>query len=927
MTTDPRDLDFPPKDRPLREDVSQLGSMLGHSIRTLAGEDVYRDVEHIRKIAIELRQDYDRETHESLLSFIDGKSTERLLKILKAFSLYFQLSNIAEDNHRIRRNRETELDTESLQERSIPWCIKQLHDRGTPPEAVQDLLERLDIRLVFTSHPTEIKRKNIIEKLRILADELADRDRGSQTPFERKESETRIQAVINALWQTRDRRDHPVQVIDEVDNILLYFTETVIEVLPELYRRIDSALDRYYPDYDFDVPTFLRFGSWAGGDRDGNPNVDPGTTIRTLKRHKRLIINHYLESIDSLLHQLSQSSIHTDFSEELEASLRGDRGDFPDLYDELEDYEPTERYREKLTLIQERLRLLLNDGETDLRCPDDRGYDNSEELYRDLATIQSSLEQQNDTASVEGPLKTLMRSVRAFGFHTAQLDVRDHRAKIQTGVNDIMAGREPSGNDYAERTRENRLQTLREAIVAGETPDVDEMELSEDARDVLETLRVIRHAQETLEPDCIRSYILSMTHDPEDILNCLFLARLAGLVDINDGTITDSSIKLVPLIETVDDLDGIDEFLDELFSYEVYNQYLNTRNRFQEIMLGYSDSNKDGGIVSSNWLLHQAQRKTARTCEAHDVTFQLFHGRGGTIARGGGPTYRAILAQPEGARNGKVKITEQGEVIFFRYFNNEIARRELEQVFSAVTMSLHEPERETAALAEVFPEISKQSLEKYRGLVYRNEDFQSYFRKATPIRELNWVRIGSRPTSRTGGLDVEDLRAITWNFSWMQNRHILPGWYGLGTAFHSTVEDGHVDWPTLRTGYENWPFFTSLIDNVQMSMAKADMGIARDYSRLAGDRAGLFETIVDEYRRARRALLKITDQEELLEHNPTLRRSIALRNPYVDPLNFIQQNLLQDIRSVEDEAEPDETLIEAFILSVNGIAAGLKNTG
>jgi phosphoenolpyruvate carboxylase len=443
---------------------------------------------------------------------------------------------------------------------------------------------------------------------------------------------------------------------------------------------------------------------------------------------------------------------------------------------------------------------------------------------------------------------------------------------------------------------------------------------------MLEVFDVIREAQRELESSAIRSFILSMTHEPIDVLRCLLLAAIKGLVEIRNGTIVNSSLRLVPLVETTDDLEGIDSFLDELFEIKIYEEYLDAMDRFQEIMLGYSDSNKDGGILASNWRLHEAQRAAGRICEKHDVTFQFFHGRGGTIARGGGPTHRAIRARPEPARNGKIKITEQGEVIFFRYFNRDTAERELEDVLSAMLVGFDEPETQPADLPETLPNLADRSKDFYRTLIHESENFRNYFLEASPIRELEWIQIGSRPKSRTGSLEVEDLRAITWNFSWMQNRHILPGWYGVGHALKSAIDDGIVEMKQLRSGYRKWGFFSSFLNNVQMSMAKTDLPIALHYSTLSGKGEKIFENIEEEYERSRQIVLDVTEQDALLEHNPTLRRSIHLRNPYVDPLNFIQLHLLREIRQQKD-LQPEDAIIEAFTISVNGIAAGLKNTG
>lgn len=919
--TDTNRNDEPRKDEPLREDVNFLGESLGDAIRSLAGPDVFEDVEELRKLAIRRRRGED--LSETIDEFLEARSTERLLKILKAFSLYFQLINLAEDNHRIRRNRRKE-QRDQPRKRSLREAVRRLHERGLSAGEVQERLSTVDLRLVFTSHPTEIKRRNIIEKLRKLSEHLRRRDDDREGLTRAGRRGDSVQSLVNALWLTRDRRDHSVRVLDEVDNILLYFEKTILTVLPRLYRELHEVLREYYPDHEFEVSPVLRFGSWAGGDRDGNPNVTAGTTRRTLHRHKTLILDSYHETLEDLLTELSHSTVHATFTESFRESLAADREDFPELAETLDNYESTELYRQKLTFMKRRLELSYPENPEDLRGTDPRAYETSRAFLRDVEIIRESLEDQGDEANAHRVLDALVWSVESFGFHTAQLDVRDHRDRISDCVDELIEA-ESSGTVLSDRPEPRQRERLTRAIRRGEPHDAGD--LSEDARDVLETLRTVNDAQEELEPSCIESVILSMTHDPLDVLRLLYLATYTGLVETEDGRITGTSVKLVPLIETTEDLREIGTFLEELFDVPVYGEYLDAAGRFQEVMLGYSDSNKDGGILASNWLLHRAQRDASRVCRDHDVTFQFFHGRGGTIARGGGPTHRAIRAQPESARNGKVKITEQGEVIFFRYFNPRTAERELEEVLSAVVMSLEEPETSSEPLAETMPELSARSKDHYRQLVHESEAFREYFLTATPIRELNWVQIGSRPSSRTGTLEVENLRAITWNFSWMQNRHIIPGWYGLGHALRSAVEDDLVSWDRLRDAYRNWGFFRSFLNNVQMSMAKTDVDIAGRYAQLAPPKLDdVFTEIKEEYERSREAVLRITGGDELLDSNPTLKRSIKLRNPYVDPLNFIQIKLLRELRGSEEFPE-DSPLIEAFTLSVNGIAAGLKNTG
>jgi phosphoenolpyruvate carboxylase len=576
--------------------------------------------------------------------------------------------------------------------------------------------------------------------------------------------------------------------------------------------------------------------------------------------------------------------------------------------------------------MKERLNRTLPDQPTKLESKDTRAYSDSHAFLEDLVTIRQSLEHQNDESNSRRVLNDLIWSVKCFGFHTAQLDIRSHRDKIISCVDESFEQTDRIEGKISDLSAEKQRKKLTEAIRHPDEFNLSENRLSEKNKEVFETFRVIKRAQDQLEPNAVRSYILSMTHEPIDMLRCLFLAVKSELVQIKNGEIVDASIQLVPLIETTDDLREIDEFFRDLFTIDVYDEYLDTMDRFQEIMLGYSDSNKDGGIFASNWRLHEAQRSAGTVCKQHDVSFQFFHGRGGTIARGGGPTHRAIRARPQPARNGKIKITEQGEVIFFRYFNKDTAQRELEDVISAMIVGMNEPETQPKELPESVPRLADRSKSFYRKLVHESQSFRDYFLTATPIRELDWVQIGSRPKSRTGSLEIEDLRAITWNFSWMQNRHIIPGWYGLGHGFESAIEDDIVTLKQLRKGYRDWGFFSSFLNNVQMSMAKTDLPIATYYSKLAETDESIFDRIKEEYKRARKWVLNITEQDELLDNNPTLKRSIRLRNPYVDPLNFIQLNLLRNMRE-SDELTEDDPLIEAFILSVNGIAAGLKNTG
>ncbi|MGJ3241813.1 MAG: phosphoenolpyruvate carboxylase [Opitutales bacterium] len=920
---------FEEKAIPLKQDVRYLGETLGQTIRELEGEEVFEAVEWIRQRAIALREDYNEQAEQELLTFLAELPSHRLFVILKAFALYFQLINLAEDNHRIRRKRHYERETGGKQPRSVPWTIEKLKKDGVGANAIQQMLDHLDIQLVFTSHPTEIKRKTVIAQLRWIAEELRELDRQDLIPVERDRAEAGIRAAVNALWQTRDRREKKVEVLDEVDGTLIYFDETLFHEIPQLFRQMSDALATHYPDHTFRLPSFFRFGSWSGGDRDGNPNVTPQVTFETLKRQKRLVLKRYIGELEILIRSMSHCSVMTPFTDELKESLHQDETEFPTFAKRLDGYEPTEWYRRKLSFMHHRLHITLRALEATSDAErESGGYESSAAFLRELDLVDRALEARGDEANREGRLADLRWMVRVFGFYTARLEIRDHRTKVVGAVEEILRASGRLDKPFDNLKEEEKIRLLDRALLTESPPAFDRAALSEQAADVLGTLEVIRTSREQIDPDCIETYILSMTHQPSDLLCCVWLARLAGLVTVEDGAVTGSALNFVPLLETVADLDGISDFLPALFAVPAYASFLEGTGRFQEIMLGYSDSNKDGGILSSNWVLQRAQKIAGEICREHNVDFRLFHGRGGTSARGGGPTYRTILANPPEAQNGRIKITEQGEVIFFRYFNTELAQRELQQVVSGMIQGYFPQESVSAGTLDTMEQLAERSLRAFREMVYQEDGFPDYFRESTPVSELRWIHAGSRPGSRSRSQRIEDLRAITWGFSWMQNRHILPAWFGLGSALEGGVDAGLTSWEELKDLYENWRFFNAVINNIQMGMAKADLMIGRLYKELVADQDladHIFQAIEAEYERSRSSILKITGQSKLLEDNPPLRRSIILRNPYVDPLNYAQTLLLKTIRQTDDDV-PDD-LIEAFTLSVNGIAAGLKNTG
>lgn len=916
METSEETVNFGPEDRPLRDEVSRLGELLGNTIRRRAGEDVFRDVEWLRRRAIEGRKNGNVPV-DTLRDRLKDRSPDHLGDVLRAFVLYFQLINLAEDNHRVRRRRAHEREGE-FGPRDIEGTIADLARSGVDAEEMGTLLNRLDVEPVMTAHPTEIKRRTIIHHLRSAADLLRD-DRNPQTPFESRDDRERFQATMNALWETELRRGDDVTVMDEVNNVLMYFERTLFEVVPSFYRRLEAALQEHYPDAKPDVPSFLHFGSWAGGDRDGNPHVTHEVTLRALRRGKRMALQEYLDRVDALGEELSHAASEADLEGPLRESLRRDERDFPGISP------PPEPYRRKLAYVRRRLQLTLDRTLTPEHPPDPRAYEASEDLLEDLRPIRTSLRRRGDTANARRGIGDLIRQVDVFGFYTARLDLREHREPVLEAAGEVLRKRGRPVSDLASLDGERRLELLETAVRAGST-GLMPGDLPAAAAEVLATFRTVERARREIDPGAVRSFVLSMTKDPADLLACLLLGVEAGAIEVDEGHVTAARLHLVPLLETVEALEGIEGFLVDLFECSVYDDYLDRCDREQEIMLGYSDSAKDGGILTSNWLLWKAQRRAGRVCSNHDVRHRFFHGRGGTIARGGGPTFRAIRSHPREAQNGRIKLTEQGEVIFFHYFNPTLARRQLEQITTATLRGIRDDGDPPEGVRPLMESLQEHSLAGYRETVYGDERLEEYLHAATPLDELSLITLGSRPSARSASPSIRELRAITWVFAWTQNRHLLPGWLGVGAGLEGVREEIPDGLERLRTLYRDWPFFRSFLNNVQMSMAKAEMDIGRAYARLADETSlrAFFEELRERFERTRRLILDVTGGETLLDHNPTLRRSIRLRNPYVDPLHAGQLLLLRHLRSGDDVGQP---CLEALHLTVNGIAAGLKNTG
>ncbi|NWF71010.1 MAG: phosphoenolpyruvate carboxylase [Chloroflexi bacterium] len=893
----------------LSEDIRLLGNLLGDIIRQQHGDDALALVERVRAEAKARRKD-DSRAASALGDLIADLDLNQKRILTKAFSNYFQLINIAEDQQRIRVLRQRER-AHRLDE-SIEAAIQDLKRAGLTADDVRALLNSISVRLVLTAHPSEAKRKEVLVKLRDIAQLMLQRDQLDLLPREARTLEQTLMRRVEELWQTRPTRASRATVADEVDFGVYFITSVVMDVVVDIYDDLQMSLEQHYPGEDWSaLPPLLRYASWIGGDRDGNPNVTPEVTLQTLQTLREAVRQVYISEVAYLRDRLTQAVDEAGVSPQLLRSLQHNLtpGSFVD-----KQYHG-ELYRQKMDSIHKKLL--------------DNGYTSGTDLLDDLNMVAESLRQNQGVNSTGGTFARLRAKVKLFGMHLLPLDIREDSRKYAAALDEIFRHYRLS-EDYL-KLGETEKQALLTREIANPRPLFPiEPRFSHDTNLVIQTWRMIATAHKTFGTVVIDSVIASMSQNASDVLTMLLLAHEVGIQD---------HVDIVPLFETIDDLQGAPDIMQALFVNPEYAKHLAARGYRQQIMIGYSDSNKDGGYLASNWNLYTAQTTLAETCanveiNGHQgVTLELFHGRGGSIGRGGGPTNRAILSQPPATMMGPIKITEQGEVIAYRYSNADIARRHLHQVMHAVLLAAS---GKTAPKTKARPEwraamdlLSEYGRVAYRKFVYETTGFLEYWQHATPINELARMPIGSRPAKRTKG-GFESIRAIPWVFSWMQSRAIIPSWYGVGYALESFCAKEEGGLALLQEMYREWRFFEALVENVQLDLAKADMGIASLYASLVGDtrlRGAIFGEMQREHTRARDYICKVLEQEELLGNMPVLRRSIERRNPYVDPLNFIQVALLRELRESTPGTAEYEALLNAVLATVNGIAAGMKTTG
>ena len=903
-------------DGALRADIRLLISMLGDTLVRQVGTDLLDLVERVRELSRRGREGGGGDDMADLLAGVDGRTAIRLAR---AFSSYFHLANTAEQVHRAAA-----YDADRAERGS---AIRQMACRvAADAEAMADLhrfLGRIELRPVFTAHPTEAARRSVLTKLRRVGELLELRSRTAES--EHPAIDRRLAELVDLLWQTDDLRQERPTPVEEAAAVAYYLDDLARHVVPDVVDRFAEEVHQLGAELPLDA-TPVRFGSWVGGDRDGNPNVTPDVTLAVLALHHDLAMKLLLSAMDVLVTDLSTSSRIAPASDELTASLAADAALLPEVLQRYGRLNAEEPYRLKASFMRQRLantRERLASGRV-AALPTE--YADEAALLADLEMLRRSLAANRGQLIADGSLARLVRVVTAVGFHLATLDIREHAERHHVAVGAAVDRLGEVGRPYANLDRTERFRLLSRELESRRPLLGLATALDGDAAETFALFVTLRRALDRFGAGAIDSYIVSMTRGPDDVLAAAVLAREAGLVDVHSGL---ARIGFVPLLETVPELRSAGDLLDQLLSDSTYRCVVRVRGDVQEVMLGYSDSNKEAGIATSQWEIHKAQRALRDVAQRHGVLLRLFHGRGGTVGRGGGPTHDAVLAQPFGVLQGPMKLTEQGEVISDKYLLPSLARHNLELALAAVVEAtvLHRTSRlDFEVLARwdaTMDAVSAAAGDAYRALLDR-AGFPEYFRASTPVEELSELNIGSRPARRGGSDGLESLRAIPWVFAWTQSRQIVPGWFGVGSGLAAARAAGHGG--ALADMYEGWHFFRTFVSNVEMVLAKSDLGIAHRYVERLVDPAlhHVFDVIKDELDRTVAEVLVVTGQSSLLERQPALKRTFAVRDLYLDPISHLQVNLLSRWRA---EKEPDALLRRGLLLTINGIAAGLRNTG
>ncbi|WP_395711423.1 phosphoenolpyruvate carboxylase [Reyranella sp.] len=912
------------KDAPLRYDTRLLGRILGDTVRDQEGEAVFELVEHIRRTGVQFHRNADEAARQELQAIMSGLPIDRAIKIIRAFGYFSHLANLAEDQHHIRRTRAYAKARAPARQGTMAYALARARDGGVTREELEAFFARALCSAVLTAHPTEVRRRSSIDREMEIAHLLDDRDRVEYTPEELSANRRALRRAVLTLWQTSILRGTRLRVIDEVNNGLAYYDHTFLRALPAFYADLEDRLGVIEPEWQgIEVPSFLRMGSWIGGDRDGNPYVTAEVTRQTLGMHSERAMRFYLEELHRLGSELSLDGRSVPVSDGLAALAKTS----PDRSTERQD----EPYRRAVIGIY--ARLAATAWKLDRLEPpypavgEAPAYESVAALQADLDTVSGSLVQAGSLPLARGRLRGLRRAVDVFGFHLAALDLRQNSDVHERVIAELLeAASTGDPVDYRALDEPARIALLTAEMANPRPLAAPHHGYGEETAGELAMLNVTADAHQRYGGASMPHYVISKNDSVSDILEVAVLLKEVGLLRPHEERL---DVDIVPLFETIGDLQHCGRIMDELLGLPAYRRLVASRGDVQEVMLGYSDSNKDGGYLTSTWELYKAELSLIEVFARHKVGLRLFHGRGGSVGRGGGPSYDAILAQPPGALQGAIRITEQGEVIGGKYSNAEVGRRNLETLAAAtLEASLLEaghapPPADWLAIMEA---LSAHAFRAYRSLVYETEGFDRYFRDSTVLEEIATLNIGSRPASRSSRRRIEDLRAIPWVFSWAQCRLMLPGWYGFGAAVSALTAARPDGLATLQTMYRDWPFFRTTLSNMDMVLAKSDIAIASRYAELVGDaalREKVFGRVRQEWQASIDAVLAISGQQTLLEGNPLLARSIRNRFPYIDPLNHVQIELLKRHRA----GDTDPGVVDGIHLSINGIAAGLRNSG
>ena len=924
-------------ERPLVEDIRLLGRILGDVIREQEGAEIYELIEKIRKLSVAFRRDADHAADKALKKLLKGLPGDHAVSVIRGFTYFSHLANLAEDRHHIRRRAIHER-VGDTQEGSIEVALQRLRWAGITPKIISQTLAHSFVSPVLTAHPTEVQRQSILSAERDIAELLHERDeikaraavvnatKDALTPKELAANEQRMRARVMQLWQTRLLRFSKLTVADEIENSLSYYESTFLREIPKIYASLEEALGTH------PVAPFLRMGQWIGGDRDGNPNVNAQTLQQALKRQAEVALRHYLTEVHYLGSELSLSAMLVDFPPAMKALAEKS----PDTNAHRMD----EPYRRALTGMYARLAATLKSltgGDAARHAVEPQNpYADASSFLADLKIIQTSLKSHHAQALAAQRLDPLIRAVEVFGFHLATVDLRQSSDQHEKVVGELLHTARIE-KDYAALDETSKRAVLMKLLNDARPLRIPGAVYTEHTQSELAIFEAALSARATYGAEAIRHYIISHTETVSDLLEVLLLQKEVGLMR---GTLDDKALVdliVVPLFETIEDLRNSASIMREFYALPGIANLVKRSGAEQDIMLGYSDSNKDGGIFTSNWELYRAEVALVedfdRLANSHNIQLRMFHGRGGTVGRGGGPSYQAILAQPPGTVRGQIRLTEQGEVIGSKYANPEIGRRNLETLVAAtLEATLLQPTKTAPRnFLETAAQLSEASMAAYRHLVYETAGFNDYFFGATPIREIAELNIGSRPASRKANQKIEDLRAIPWGFSWGQCRLTLPGWFGFGSAVEKfldrpTDKERKAALALLQKMVKQWPFFKTLLSNIDMVLAKSDLALASRYSELVSDvklRKKIFAAIETEWHRTADVMTLLTGEKHRLANNPALARSIRHRFPYIDPLHHLQVELIRRYR----EGKADERVQRGIHISINGIAAGLRNTG